>query len=573
MVLWLIVLLFPLAVLAATELGLRLAGFGRDLEPLFMPAPGHPGYLQANPRVVTRFFADPSHAPNVSIETAYFPAQKAPGTFRVFVQGESSAAGFPYGLGASLAGILDQRLERAFPSREIEVVSTAMAAVNSYALLDFADEIVAQQPDAVVVYVGHNEFLGILGVGSALRLSSTPWLTRAFLQVRGLRLFQLVNRVSGVFAPSGLSATSGGADTLMAGVAGERSITLASGLFGSGVEQFESNLDALLDRYARAGIPVFVGTLASNERDQAPLAILAGADTEAASSAKTAYHAAQDAEGAGDFTAAREGYAWARDLDPLRFRAPSVFNEVVERVAARRGASVVDVHGAFVRASPNGLVGSGLMLEHVHPNLDGYFLLADTFLDAMIAGGLPGDPEVEVTDAQARSEMPVSEVDRWLGEYKVQRVRSAWPFVPTSVRFELPVPSSEGERLAQELYGQRISWPEAQERLRKFYLAADDKPEYARVTAILADAFPFTGALQFDTAAALIAIGRPADALRYSRRAVHLDPRNVNHLLVHAHALILNGRLDEGRSMLEQVLWLEPGNTTAREVLQQLGSP
>jgi len=99
-----------------------------------------------------------------------------------------------------------------------------------------------------------------------------------------------------------------------------------------------------------------------------------------------------------------------------------------------------------------------------------------------------------------------------------------------------------GRRAArQELYNQRISWPEAQERLRRHYLAVGDKPEYTRVTAILADGFPFTGALQFEAAAALIAIGRPADALRYSRRAVDLEPRNVNHLLVNAHALILTG--------------------------------
>ncbi len=569
---WLIVLAFPLAVLAATELGLRVAGFGRDLEPLFMPAPGHPGYLQANPRVVTRFFADPAHAPNVSIETAYLPVQKTPGTFRVFVQGESSAAGFPYGLGASLAGILDQRLERAFPSREIEVISTAMAAVNSYTLLDFADEIIEQQPDAVVIYVGHNEYLGILGVGSTLRISSTPWLTRAFLRARELRLFQLMNRVVGGFGPAGLSATGSEAG-LMAGVAGERSITLKSDLFERGIEQFQANLDDLLGTYARAGIPVFIGTLASNERDQMPLAILAGADVEAASSAKTAYLAAHDAEAAGDFAGARKGYAWARDLDPLRFRAPSVFNETVKRISKRHGAGFVDVHEAFVRASPNGLVGASLMLEHVHPNLDGYFLLGDCFFDAMIGKGLPGKPEVEIPDAQARNEIPVSDVDRWLGEYKVARVRSGWPFVPTSVQFELPRPASEGERLAQELYNQRTSWHEAQERLRRHYLAAADEPEYTRVTAVLADAFPFTGALQFDAAAALIAIGRPADALRYSRRAIDLEPRNVNHLLVRSHALLLAGRVDEGRSVLEQVLLLEPANPTAHEVLQELGPP
>ncbi len=569
---WLIVLLMPAGLLAGAEWGLRLAGFGRDLEPLFIPVPQRSDYLLANPRAVTRFFTDPAQAPQVSIETAYFRAAKAPGTFRVFVQGESSAAGFPYGLGASLAGILDQRLERAFPSREIEVVSTALSAVTSYALVDFADEILAMQPDAVVVYAGHNEFLGILGVGSTMRMSASPWLTRAFLRVRDWRLFQLMDRVVGGFAKPPPSVEAGSAESLMAAVAGERSIRLDSPLFRAGVAQIEANLGTLLAKYRRAGVPVFIGTLASNERDQPPLAILAETGTEAASAAETAWHAAQAAEAAGDFNAARDGFAWARDLDPLRFRAPSAFNEAVTRVAARHGAQLVDVHRAFVRASPNGLVGERLMLEHVHPNLDGYFLLADAFLDAMLAQGLPGNPEVTVPDEQARREIPVSEVDRWLGEYKVRRVRSAWPFVANGVPFELPAAASEGERLAQELYRQRIAWPEAQERLRRYHLAAGDRAEYLRVTAILADAFPFSGPLQFDTAAALIALERPADALRYARRSAELEPRNVNHLLVLAHALILNGRPGEARSLLERVLELEPGNPTAREVLPQLGA-
>jgi lysophospholipase L1-like esterase len=568
---WLIVLALPFTLLAAAEWGLRVGGFGRDLEPLFIPYPQRPEYLFANPRVATRFFTDPSAAPQVSIETAFFPATKAPGTFRVFVQGESSAAGFPYGLGASLAGMLDQRLERAFPSREIEVVSTALSAVTSYALVDFAGEILAMQPDAVVVYAGHNEFLGILGVGSTMRMSSSPWLTRAFMRAREWRLFQLMDRVVGGFARKPSPGTTGNAESLMAEVAGERSITLKSSLFEAGVDQFETNLDALLGKYRAAGVPVFIGTLASNERDQPPLAIQAETGTEAASAAETAYHAAQDAEAAGDVRAARDGYAWARDLDPLRFRAPSAFNEVVARVAERHGARLVDVHTAFVRASQNGLVGERLMLEHVHPNLDGYFLLADAFFDAMIEQGLPGKPEVAVPDEQARREIPVSDVDRWLGEYKVQRVRSAWPFTVAGRPYELPPTGSDGERLAQELYRQRITWAEAQEGLRRHYLAAGDRAEYTRTTAILADAFPFTGPLQFDTAAALIAVERPADALRYSRRAAELEPRNVNHLLVHAHALILNGRQGEARPVLERVLELEPGNPTAREVLPQLG--
>ena len=570
---WTIVLLLPLIVLGMAEAGVRLAGYGHDLEPLFMRSPEQPQYLQANPRVVTRFFTDPTQAPSVSIETAYFRTQKRPGTFRVFVQGESTAAGFPYGLGASLAGVLDQRMERSFPSREIEVISTAMAAVNSYALLDFADEIIAQHPDAVVIYVGHNEYLGILGVGSSLRMASSPALTRSFLALRELRLFQLMSRLLGDRTARGVDQPAAASDSLMARVAGERSIPLNSVAYRRGLEQFESNLGRLLDKYRTAGVPVFIGTLVSNERDQMPLAILGAAETDAAGAAKTAYHAAQDAEAAEDFSAARSGYAWARDLDPLRFRAPSEFNATVAALAKAHGATLVDTHAAFVSASPHGLIGNNLLLEHVHPNLDGYFLLADAFFDAMVAKGLPGPPEVTVPDAVARAEMPVSDIDRYLGDYKVLRIKSGWPFTASYVEPQLPTPLSEGERLAQDLYFQRTSWQDAQDRLRRYYQSTGDKAGYTRVTAILADAFPFAGQLQFESAAALIEIGRAADALRYSKKAVELEPRNVNHLLVHAHALLLTGQREDGRVALERVLMLEPGNATARNVLQQLGSP
>jgi lysophospholipase L1-like esterase len=567
---WLIVLALPLLLLGGTELVLRLAGYGQDREPLFIPSPQQPAYLQANPRVVTRFFADPAQAPSVSIETAYFPLQKPPGTFRVFVQGESTTAGFPYGLGAALAGVLDQRLEREFPEREIEVISTAMAAVNSYALVDFADEIIAQQPDAVLIYVGHNEFLGILGVGSAMRLASTPALTRVFLAVRDWRLFQFLSHAYVRLAPASSAPPPPAAgDSLMARVAGERSIPLGSPAFRRGTEQFEDNLARLLAKYRAAGIPVFIGTLVSNERDQAPLAVLAGAEDDAAGAAKTAYHAAQDAETAGNHAAARQGYAWARDLDPLRFRAPSGFGEVVRRVAAANGATIVDVHAAFAAASEHGLIGERLLLEHVHPNLDGYFLLSDAFHDALIGSGLLGAPGNPITDDQARAGMPVSEIDRYFGDYKVLLIKSGWPFATTPAKPTLPAPTSEGARLAQELFQERISWPQAQEALRRHYQAAGDQDGYAHVTLILADAFPFAGTLQFEAAAALIGLERAREAVRYSRRAVELEPRNVDHWLVHAHGLLLTGREEEGRAALEQVLALEPGNPTARQVLGQ----
>jgi len=197
----LITLLLPVLLLAAAELALRATGIGA-LEPLFVPAPAAQGYLQPNPAVIQRFFPDPRRAPDVSIDTVYFPARKAPGTLRVFVQGESSAAGFPYGRWASPAAMLQQRLQRAYPDRNVEVINTAMAAVTSYVLLDFADEIIAQQPDAVVMYTGHNEYLGVGGVGSSLVSAKSPMLARAVSQLRRLHLYRALERFVSSFGPA-----------------------------------------------------------------------------------------------------------------------------------------------------------------------------------------------------------------------------------------------------------------------------------------------------------------------------------------------------------------------------------
>lgn len=560
---WLLVvitMLLPFALLALAEGGLRLGGYGHELEPLFIDAPALPSYRQANPRAVLRLIPDPAWAPSVSIETAYFRAEKAPGSFRVVVQGASSAAGFPYGLGASLAGALEQRLRRTWPEREIEVIQTAMAAVNSYALVDFAPEILMQRPDAIVVYIGHNEYLGILGVGSTLRLASSPWVTRAYLAARELRLFQLMQSLTPRVAVP-VAPPMAGDETLMARVAGERSIPLGSRPYRRGLAQYEHNLDALLATYRRAGVSVFIGTVASNEHDQPPFA---------GAAAREAFERGRRLEAAGDTAGAREAYGSARDLDELRFRAPGEFNDIIRRVAARQGANLVESQEHLAAASPGGIVGASLMLEHVHPNLDGYFLLADAFFDAIVTSGLLGRPVVTVPDATARAEMPVTEIDRWLGDYKVGRLKSGWPFREGHVDYRLPAAASEGERLAQALYREQTDWPRAQEALRRYYQATGDDAGYTQVTTVLADAFPAAHALQFDAAAALIRQQRLLDALRYARRATALGPQVVNSWLVLGHALALLGRRAEAVEALEQALALEPGNATARAALDRL---
>ena len=134
----------------------------------------------------------------------------------------------------------------------------------------------------------------------------------------------------------------------------------------------------------------------------------------------------------------------------------------------------------------------------------------------------------------------------------------------------IPPPADLVQALAQEVYYQRLGWVEAHEQLRAHYREAQDVRNYAKLSGILADAFPFKASLQFETAVALIGVGRPVDALRYARRGTAVDVGSVNGLLIEAHALSLNGRLADARRVLERALALAPGNETATRVIAEI---
>src|SRR5208337_1490649 len=79
----------------------------------------------------------------------------------------------------------------------------------------------------------------------------------------------------------------------------------------------------------------------------------------------------------GDYRAAKEHFHRARDLDTLRFRADSKINDINRSVASpSSGAELVDADEIFANASPNGIVGSDLVYEHVHLTPEGNYLLA-----------------------------------------------------------------------------------------------------------------------------------------------------------------------------------------------------
>ncbi len=592
----LITLLVPVLLLVLLEIGLRLAGIGR-LEPLFVPVAAAPGYLQPNERVIDRFFPDPTRAVDVSIDTTYFKAEKARNGFRVFIMGESSAAGFPYGRWASPAGFLQQRLERSLPGREVEVVSTALSAVTSYVLLDFVEEILEQSPDVVIIYTGHNEYLGIGGVGSSYVSAGSPALARRTAALRRLHLYRALETFIGRWI-SGAGEARRRDGTLMARVARERSIPLGSALYRQGLEQFRGNMERIVARFSDAGIPVVLGTLASNERDQAPFLSLhdENVDAEAwrremdAAGALITRGSAADAEGmlrsliaiddgAADawfelgralelqsrYSEARTAYLAAKDRDALRFRAPEDFNGLLRELADREPAQLVDTQLALAERSPHRIIGASFMLEHLHPNVEGYFRLSAALYRPLLA--IAGGGNL-IVDETAWRERPVTEIDRLGGEYRIEILRNDWPFLPEKRVVSLPPPSNDIERIAQDWFARRLSWTEAMQQALAVYQRQGAVEEAARVAGSLALAFVQLLDPQIVAARLLLANDEPARALPFLRRAASLEPRNIDAGLLLAQAQYQSGDAAGSARTLESLIAVAPDDQRAQRWLK-----
>lgn len=603
---YLIAILLPFLLLCIVEFGLRLVGFGHQY-PLFIESTYSQEYLQPNPDVVKRFFHQAELAPPVGPDTFLFKKVKTPGTLRIVLMGGSTAAGFPYGRFGSPAGMLNQRVKALYPEQHIEIISVAMASINSYALLDFVDEVINIEPDAVLIYAGHNEFLGVMGVGSIYAANGSHAANLLFLNLKDLRLFQLLQTIYyGVFKASSNVDHSDGSRTVMASVAKEKAIEFNSALFQLGKQQFASNLQTIRNAFVAEGIPLYLSSIASNEQDLAPFSSKNNRDidllldsSKSRSNRRIIQQGTQLIEN-GNYSAdlayrvaeamvvekdarAKDYFMLARDFDLLRFRAPSVFNSIIiEQVNDEERVFWVDSENAIRLDSQSGIIGSQHMLEHLHPTPRGYFLISDAFLQVLINTHLlqahrnqqhTNTTQTPETTEQAWQNMPLSEIDRIVGDYKIATLTADYPF--TDIKKETP--TLLANTAIQNLAKRRAdgeAWISTQQELLVLLQQQNNIPEAAKAAGVLHDAIPDQSDAARVASLLYLQINQLGLAEHYARRALLIEKQknqiNANYFLTLAEILFKSGAVAESIQLLDELLVLEPSNSRALAIKQQI---
>ncbi len=420
----------PLIIILFLECLLRLFGYGDNLNLLIdNPDPEFREYKIVNPQTGKKYFQKLEYT---------FPANdmflkgKQENTFRIFVLGSSTAIGFPYGKNLMFSRILHERLRESYTGKNIEVINTAITAINSYTLLDYMDDVLKAEPDALIIYCGHNEYYGAFGIASNEIISRHRLLVFIHLDLLSMRFYQLLrnvfNKTSALFNAKNSEPAERG--TLMKRIAAKKEIAYKDEIYTQGIAQFKKNMEGLLKKARRNDLPVFISDLVCNVRDLPPFCSTVETGYP---SAEDIYYMAKKYENEKEYTAAKEYYYKSKDLDCIRFRAPEEINVIIYELAEKYDAYLVPVKDCFEDNSVNGIIGSKLVTEHVHPNIDGYFLMADAFCKEITSSNLirgKCSPVINDSYTKFKRYWGYTGLDSIIGVYRINSLKSSWPFKP-----------------------------------------------------------------------------------------------------------------------------------------------
>jgi lysophospholipase L1-like esterase len=215
-------------------------------------------------------------------------------------------------------------------------------------------------------------------------------------------------------------------------IVSEQVIPLESELYKKGKEQFRSTIEEILQLLDKENVPVVLSELVSNVGGQPPFR---SAEKDSFPTAEQLYQKAQEMEDLGNYKQARQLYIQAKDLDALRFRATEDFNTVIHELASRYKVPVVPMKRIFEDHSPGGIIGNKLILEHLHPNMDGYFLMADGFYQTLRAEGYISpnwDSTPIKSPADYKNNWGISAMDTVYGNLSIRWLKGGWPFQSNS---------------------------------------------------------------------------------------------------------------------------------------------
>jgi lysophospholipase L1-like esterase len=449
------------AFFATVELGLFVFGVG-DYRPLFVKQVDYIGreWVITNSDVGLNWFSyQLSESFNTKPRFQRFKADKEKGGYRIFVVGESAAAGWPLDENAGWSKMLEFMLNKVQKERKVEIINCGLTASTVSMYPFFMKEIKPYKPDLIILYAGHNEFYGVREPNRLLGLRISRLIARAFKRNKKVDTRKSLMEIR--------------SDHQIAPESGDNAVAR---------KRFESDLTRFIK--SAKGTPLLIYKMCSNEElapfgsytpsgrdegskqaekivqliEEAPFSPPDNALEELKDFLKvlprhaSVHHAlALCYLSDGEIEKARQHFKKSIDLDTIPFRAKTFINEVIDSTVNRysdRQVRFCETEPAFRKVSKRSVIGYDLFLDHVHPSIYGNYLIAREGVKIIVNDPLFqfANDDVEIPEfSDVLAGLNISEVDEYV----------ALTFLKHTLYNRPPFKGFPGEKYVLELFAVR----------------------------------------------------------------------------------------------------------------------
>ncbi|MGM0598385.1 MAG: tetratricopeptide repeat protein [Candidatus Rifleibacteriota bacterium] len=388
--------IFPIAALLVLEAIFSIAAPGNPNSFFIKEVSADEDFIyRANYTFAKRFFpANLARKPLPEI----FPANKKEKTFRVFVLGESAARG-EFLADFSFSRLLEAVLKNNNPDSKIEIINTGIPAINSWIIGEIADEIIDYQPDLIIIYAGHNEFIGPFGPASIFSGNSGRLAAKLGIFASSL---DLIKALKSDKLPRTLKKGWQGLEMFF-----ENRIEPGSKLIQTCNDNWQKNLAEIAMTFKNNKISTLICSVPANLKDCPPfMSIKTDAETKKAiDQLKSAYsnkkwhkivevfnknnealknHAlanwlkAEAILGLKKPEVAQDLYEKALNLDCFRVRTSQAINSISKKIATEYKTGFLDLVPIFKQNSEAQICSRDLIYDHVHLTFKGHYLAAES---------------------------------------------------------------------------------------------------------------------------------------------------------------------------------------------------
>lgn len=356
-----------------------------------------------------------------------FRVEKPDDEFRIFCVGGSTVQGRPFAIETSFSTWLELRLRSMDQSRNWNAINCGGVSYASYRIAPILEEIIEYQPDLIILYTGHNEFLEDRTYQA---VKNTPaWIARTHDRLSILKSYSFVRNI---FVNDEMANSNSVSSSEMP-MEVEARLDFRGGMAEyrrddqwklDVVRHFEHNLRRMIKAARQAGVPLMLCNPVCNLRDASPfksqnseglsvkqqarfdeiwdsLKLAKGEQPNLTEDlrqlkqlvsidprhAGLQYRIGQTYQQLNEFEKAKEHLVRAKEEDVCPLRMIEPMYDVIADLAREFDVPVVDVKARFEARASDRIPGSESLVDHVHPSIHGHQLISAWLMDEMIDQG------------------------------------------------------------------------------------------------------------------------------------------------------------------------------------------